>query len=71
MVLGTARKGSPAEKAVESLVVFSVPVCSNSSTNGPAFATDRSPESADQRLFLWICVDNLQLLRSLKRGFIA
>ena len=71
MVLGTARKGSPAENAVESLVVFSVPVWSNPSTNFPAFATDRSPESADQRLFLWICVDNSQSLSSLNRAFIA
>lgn len=52
MVLGTARKGSPAENAVESLVVFSVPVCFNPSKNAPAFTTNVSPASVDQRLFL-------------------
>ncbi len=53
--LGTARKGSPAEKAVESLLALSVPpcsVCSNPGTKLPASATDRSPESVGQRLFL-------------------
>ena len=52
MVLGTARKGSPAENAVASLLVFSVPVCSNPGKKFPASATDRSPESLDEHLFL-------------------
>ena len=47
MVLGTARKGRPAENAVDSLVVFNVPVSSNPTRNFPALATDRGPECVD------------------------
>ena len=54
MVLVTARKGSPAENATASWLVFSVPTCSKSGRNFPAAATDRSPESVDQRHFLSI-----------------
>ena len=52
MVLSTAKKGSPAEYAMASWLVFSVPVSSNPGRNFPASETDRSPKSIDQRLSL-------------------
>ena len=52
MVLSTAKKGSPAEYAMASWLVFSVPVSSNPGRNFPASETDRSPKSIGQRLSL-------------------
>ena len=57
MVLSTAKKGSPAENAMASWLVFNFPVSSNPGRIFPASETDRSPESIDQRLSLgsvWI-----------------